>query len=364
VGCKISGQVMCAPENEFGASAAACRLGVLLAGVRALQLHLGNAAVEQDVCFALGLLIECGDKSVAQQLGDLGAVEAAAASLREHGADDTAHAPAKLLFKLVQQQPQNCIRALHAGVLEATAATMRMRDADGPLAYQGYSILAILCSRDGSAFFVRAAASNIAALAISGLRRLAAEDIERRMSACLLLANSSTHEEMVREVVALGGVPAILAALRVRPVDDLMVQFGVETCFNCCFHAPDLRSTLVSAGVVEGVVSAMEAKASSSRVLFFGYQALDMLTAADASATQRAINAGALRLPRPDNAKAGQSRNALFQRLNDAVAAADAAAHAKADAAMAKLLAEEAAAKAGGSAATGGSAASKKKSKA
>jgi hypothetical protein len=263
----IAGLLGCAPENETGAAAAACRLGALPAGVRALRMHLSNNEVQRFVCFMLGTLSERGE-SVTSQLGELGAVEAAAASLREHSMPETASQSTRLLFKLVTRQPQNCARALQAGVFEAVAAAMH--DAHGLLALLGFGILAELCSVDDSTFSARATASNIVEVAISGLRRLAAEDIiDGRTAACLLLANLCVREEMAREVVALGGVLAVLAAMRVRPVNDLMLKFGVETCFNCCFHAPDLRSALVSAGVVEGAVSAMEAGKLLDRAVFW-----------------------------------------------------------------------------------------------
>jgi hypothetical protein len=351
--------LLCVPESETGAATLACRGSVLPAGVRALQMHLSNDAVQERVCTVLARLI-CGDESLAPQLGDLGAVEASVASLREHCACDcTAAAVMHLLFTLVKQQrPRNCARALQVDVVEAIAAAIRTHDADVRLACRGYSILACFCPFDD--FVPRAAASNIVDLVISGLRRLAADDVDRRTAACLLLSKLCVHEAMVRKFVASGGAPAILAALRARPIHNNVLDFGVATLLNCCMRAPDLSCSLVAAGAVEGVVSAMEAqKASCSRVLRFGYQALVRLTAADTSAIQRAINAGALRLPRTDDKQVELIRNALFQRLNDAASAADAAASAKADAAMAELLAEEEAA---GKA--GGSAASKKKSKA
>jgi hypothetical protein len=348
--------LLCAAETHTGAAAAACRQGALPAGVRALQMHVGNDEAQQYVWLALTTLIECGDESVASQLGDLGAVEAAAASLREHSTPDAAAHAAKLLFKLVKQQRQNCARALQADVLETMAAVMRMHDADGRLAYMGYSLLAHLCPYDDGTLDPRAAASNVVDLAISGLRRLEPEETDRRTAACVLLSNLCVREAMARKVVALGGVPAMLAAMRVRPVSDNVLGPGVDLLFKCCVHAPELSSSLVAAGVVEAIATAMEAQASCSNVLHSGYEALDLLTAADASAIQRAIKAGALRLPHLDDEEDGQGRDALFQRLNDAVAAAEA----KADAIMAELLAEEeAAAKAGGSAAS-----KKKKSKA
>jgi hypothetical protein len=354
----ISGQLECAPESETGAAAAACRRGALPAGMRALQVHRSNDALQRHVCVALCLIITHCDESVASQLGDLGAVEAAAASLRQHGAVfDTVIRATALLFKLTQHH-ENCARALRADVLEAVAAAMRMHVADIHLAFLGYGALSNLCPYDDGTLVPRFAASNIVGLAISGLRRLAAEEANRRSSACLLLANLCVREDMARAIVAFGGIPAILTAMRVPPVNGFLHDRGIAVFCKICLHAPDLSSSLVAAGVVEGVVAVMmmEPRESCSDVMLFGYDALARLTAADVSATQRAIKAGALRLPPPGDTESREIRDMLFQRLNDAVAAADA----KADSFMAELLAEEAADKAGGSAASN----KKKKSKA
>jgi hypothetical protein len=117
--------------------------------VRALQMHLSNNFVQERVCTVLATLIECGDDSLAPQLGDLGAVEASVASLREHVRDThVVHRVIVLLYKLVKQQPQNCARALRVDVVEAIAAAIRTHDADVRLACGGYSILVCLCPFD------------------------------------------------------------------------------------------------------------------------------------------------------------------------------------------------------------------------
>ena len=339
----------CAPESETGAAAGACQRGALHAAVRALHMQVDVVRV----CHVLCLLAYRHDANVASVLGDMGAVEAAAAALRQSGRPDAVFSLTELLYKLLMQHPTNCARAFQADVMEAVTAAIRMHVSrvSSSFIYPGFGVLSILYQYDDGTFSSRAAAANVIDLAIGSLHGDASDDFdEGRDAACVLLCNMANTEAGARKIVAEDGIAAILAALRVRPAasdDVLHASFGVY--WNCCLRAPELISTLVAAGVVEAIVSALQARPNAAgAMLLVGYSVLDKVTAMDSLAIERALKAGALRLPRTDHKEAGLRRDVLFRQLNDAVAAADA----RADAAMAELLSEEAAAKAASGAAS------------
>ena len=335
-----------APESHTGAAAAACRLGALPACISAL--HLAHATLHQEV---LGLLCLFSERnhSVATQLSELGAVEAVVASLRTHNTPGTATAALGALNKLLH--PLNCSRALQAGVVQAVTAAMRTHDAsaDAKLVTAGYNVLETLMQHGNDDFYPLAAASHVVELAIHDLRKfMAVESVRAKI--CIVLGRLACNSDLARTIAEKGAASAILVAFRSRPVSLHVLFSGCSVFHNCYIYAPDHRNMLMAADAVEAIVSALAALASMvvepeiySQTLCGGYIALHALTAADAEATQRALKAGALRLPSSDEPEGARHRFKLFERLNAAVAAANA----KADAFMAELLAEEAASKAG-----------------